>query len=90
MRKGLDNPKTNDEAPENERLLHTLRLLVAEVLVHDNADLTVECLALVCGLHHPGVTMSSIARCHEISRAAVSKRCGQMRLVVESIFRECA
>ena len=56
----------------------------------DNADLTVECLALVCGLHQPGVTMSSIARCHEISRAAVSKRCGQMRLVVESIFRECA
>ena len=81
---------TDGELTKNERVLHTIRMLLGEVLVHDNANLTVECLALVCGLHQPGVTMSSIARCHEISRAAVSKRCGQMRLVVESIFRECA
>lgn len=78
------------EPPKNDRVMHTLRMLLSEVLIHNNADLTVECLALVCGLHYPGVTMSSIARCHEISRAAVSKRCAQMRLVVESIFRECA
>ena len=87
MRDCYDNQHADNEAPQNERVLHALRMLLAEALAHDNARLTVECLALVCGLHQPGVTMSSIAMCHEVSRAAVSKRCRQMRQVVESINR---
>lgn len=53
-----------------------LRHFVADVICDANARLTVECLAVAIGLSaYDGESMSSIARRHDITRAAVSKRC---------------
>ena len=52
--------------------------MVAEILCHDNARLTAECIALVSGLAYTGSSMTDIAQRHGISRAAVSKRCVEL------------
>ena len=60
----------------DERVLDVLRRLLGEVLTQKNARLTLECLALACGLRTlQGESMTSIAKRHGLSRAAVSKRC---------------
>ena len=60
----------------DERMRDMLRMLIAEVLAQNNARLTLECLALSCGLPTlQGESMTSIAKRHGITRAAVSKRC---------------
>ena len=65
---------TTDTA--DDKVLDTLRRLIAEVLSQGNARLTLECLALACGLTTlQGESMTDIAKRHGISRAAVSKRC---------------
>jgi hypothetical protein len=51
---------------------------VAEILCHNNARLTTECIALVSGLSYTGSSMTEIAKRHGISRAAVSKRCVEL------------
>ena len=56
-----------------------LRHFVADVLKDANARLTIECLAVAIGLSaYDGESMSSVARRHNITRAAVSKRCVDM------------
>ncbi len=53
-----------------------LRHFVADVLRDANARLTVECLSVALGLSaYDGESMSCVARRHNITRAAVSKRC---------------
>ena len=52
-----------------------IRVLVGELLSQDNARLSIECLALVTGLSYTGDSMTTIARRHNVTRAAVSKRC---------------
>ena len=60
----------------DDKVLDMLRRLIAEVLSQGNARLTLECLALACGLATlQGESMTHIAKRHGISRAAVSKRC---------------
>jgi hypothetical protein len=60
----------------DDKMLDMLRRLIAEVLSQSNARLTLECLALACGLATlQGESMTHIARRHGISRAAISKRC---------------
>lgn len=60
----------------DERLMDMLRRLLAEVVSQKNAKLTLECLAIACGLNLvDGDSMQEVARRHGISRAAVSKRC---------------
>lgn len=60
----------------DERIMDVLRRLLGEVLTQKNARLTLECLAVACGLTTlQGESMTSIAKRHGISRAAVSKRC---------------
>jgi hypothetical protein len=60
----------------DERVMDVLRRLLGEVLTQKNARLTLECLAVACGLTTlQGESMTNIAKRHGISRAAVSKRC---------------
>lgn len=60
----------------DERIMDVLRRLLGEVLTQKNARLTLECLAVSCGLTTlQGESMTNIAKRHGISRAAVSKRC---------------
>ena len=65
-------------APDAEMVWDALRRVLGEVLSHDNARLTVECVALVSGLNYSGSSMSEIAKRHGITRAAVSKRCVEL------------
>lgn len=64
-----------DAGEAEERLMDLLRRLMAEVVSQKNPKLTVECLAIACGLNLvDGDSMQEVARRHGISRAAVSKR----------------
>ena len=51
---------------------------LAEIICHDNARLTAECIALVSGLAYTGSSMTEIAKRHGVTRAAVSKRCVEL------------
>lgn len=65
------------QQPTNEaEIFDVVRRLISEIIMQSNTRLTVECLALACGLTTmQGESMSSIADRHGISRAAVSRRC---------------
>ena len=83
MRQGDDpmrvpDPEPELTEPETERAWDAVRRVLGEVLCHDNARLTAECLALVSGLCYPGASMTEIAKRHGITRAAVSKRCCEL------------
>ncbi|XHR27639.1 MAG: hypothetical protein ACFUZC_17065 [Chthoniobacteraceae bacterium] len=69
-------PSTAGSENADDKILDLLRRLIAEILSQGNARLTLECLALACGLGTlQGESMTSIAKRHGLSRAAVSKRC---------------
>jgi hypothetical protein len=85
MREGDDPALIPDEEPEAdntacdaESVYSAIRRVVAEILCHDNARLTTECIALVSGLAYTGSSMTEIAQRHGITRAAVSKRCVEL------------
>lgn len=85
MREGDDPALVPDPEPaatapawDAESVHDAIRRVVAEILCHDNARLTTECIALVSGLAYTGSSMSDIAKRHGISRAAVSKRCVEL------------
>lgn len=73
-----------DDDHEGAELLHieavhqAIRRVIAEILCHDNARLTAECVALVSGLAYSGASMTEIAKRHGVTRAAVSKRCVEL------------
>jgi hypothetical protein len=69
---------TTPEACDHELVWAALRRVLGEVLCHDNARLTAECIALVSGLAYTGSSMTEIAARHGITRAAVSKRCVEL------------
>jgi hypothetical protein len=77
----LDEPDEEVEpvprhgAQDKEDLLHFVRRLVGELLGQDNIRLSVECLAVATGMSYLGDSMTEIARRHNVTRAAVSKRC---------------
>jgi hypothetical protein len=68
-----------DEAPEVHSMgsaTEILRRLVADIVAEDNTRLTIDCLTIALGLRvYSGDSMTTIAKRHGISRAAVSKRC---------------
>jgi DNA-directed RNA polymerase specialized sigma24 family protein len=85
MREGDDpalipdpEPEPANETCDSESVHSAIRRVVAEILCHDNARLTTECIALVSGLAYTGSSMTEIAKRHGISRAAVSKRCVEL------------
>jgi hypothetical protein len=56
--------------------IEVLRHFVADLISEGNTRLTVECLAVALGLSaYNGESMTSIAKRHGVTRAAVSKRC---------------
>ena len=56
--------------------IEVLRHFVADLISEGNTRLTVECLAVALGLSaYNGESMTTIAKRHGVSRAAVSKRC---------------
>lgn len=68
-REEIDRPR-----PERGALV-VVRRLVGILLADSNAQLGVECMALVTGIGYEGDSMAEIARRHKVTRAAVSKRC---------------
>jgi hypothetical protein len=60
---------------DSETLWDALRRMLGELLNQNNAKLTLECFAVVSGASFLGDSMTSIARRHAVTRAAVSKRC---------------
>jgi DNA-directed RNA polymerase specialized sigma24 family protein len=71
--------RESDSNPcDTESVWAALRRVLGEVLSHDNARLTAECIALVSGLSYTGCSMTEIASRHGITRAAVSKRCVEL------------
>ena len=71
-------PQPAEPTHDTEAIYDAIRRVVAEILYHDNARLTTECIALVSGLAYDGSSMSDIAKRHGITRAAVSKRCVEL------------
>ena len=65
-----------------ESLHEALRRLIGEMLMQSNASLSLECLALVTGLAYDGGSMTEIAERHEVTRAAVSKRCVELTIAL--------
>ena len=65
-------------APDYDRVWEVLRRLLGELLSTPNAQLSLECLALVSGVGFMGDSMTAIAKRHGVTRAAVSKRCIQL------------
>jgi hypothetical protein len=85
MRQGDDpallpepEPERGAEACDSETVWAALRRVLGEVLCHDNARLTAECIALASGLSYTGCSETQVARRHGVSRAAVSKRCVEL------------
>jgi len=89
MRQGDDPaliPDADDEPSESdsnqlcdaEDIHCAIRRVISEILCHDNARLTAECMALVSGLSYTGSSMTDIAKRHGVTRAAVSKRCVEL------------
>jgi DNA-directed RNA polymerase specialized sigma24 family protein len=69
-----NHPQTAD----TEGLHDLLRRLVGEMVSQSNARLSLDCLALVTGLAYDGDSMTEIAKRHDVTRAAVSKRCVEL------------
>ena len=75
----LIEPCSHHPQPADAESLHeALRRLVGEMLMQSNASLSLDCLALVTGLAYEGDTMTEIAKRHNVTRAAVSKRCVEL------------
>ena len=72
-------PCSRHPQPADAESLHeALRRLVGEMVMQSNASLSLDCLALVTGLAYFGDTMTEIAKRHDVTRAAVSKRCVEL------------
>jgi hypothetical protein len=67
----MDQPETI-----SHEAIDVLRHFVADLISEGNTRLTVECLAVALSLSaYNGESMTSIAKRHGVTRAAVSKRC---------------
>jgi hypothetical protein len=74
-----DDPQlANPPQPEGEQPHEILRRLIGELMSQDHSRLALDCLALVTGLSYEGDSMTEIAMRHDITRAAVSKRCVEL------------
>ena len=74
----LEASSTVESFSDTEGLHDLLRRLVGEMVSQSNARLSLDCLALVTGLAYDGDSMTEIAKRHDVTRAAVSKRCVEL------------
>lgn len=71
-----DPPAEQDAANEvREEAMSLVRSILGEIMSQDNTRLALDCFALVTGVGYMGDSMTTIARRHKVTRAAVSKRC---------------
>jgi hypothetical protein len=68
--------------PDGESPHEILRRLIGELMSQDHSRLALDCLALVTGLAYEGDSMTAIALRHDLTRAAVSKRCVELTLAL--------
>jgi len=73
-----DQPGFQAQRTDADQVWDVLRRLIGELLTQKNAQLSLECLALVSGVSFLGDSMTAIAQRHGVTRAAVSKRCVEM------------
>ena len=66
-------PETSDAV--REEAMAMVRSILGEIMSQDNARLALDCFALVTGVGYLGESMTTIAKRHGVTRAAVSKRC---------------
>jgi hypothetical protein len=72
----IDQEGDQSNDPHARDAIEVLRHFVADLISEGNTRLTVECLAVALGLcAYNGESMTSIAKRHGVTRAAVSKRC---------------
>jgi len=71
---GEETPAESPECVRKEALA-LVRSILGEIMANENARLALDCYALVTGVGYMGETMTTIAKRHGLSRAAVSKRC---------------
>jgi hypothetical protein len=72
----VDHEGDQSETPHARDAIEVLRVFVADLIAAGNTRLTVECLAVALGLSaYNGESMTTIAKRHGVTRAAVSKRC---------------
>ena len=72
----VDHEADPSDSPHTRDAIEVLRHFVADLISEGNTRLTVECLAVALGLcAYNGESMTSIAKRHGVTRAAVSKRC---------------
>ena len=70
------DPMPPPQQSSQDEIFDALCKFICEVLCQTNARLTIECLALACGMTiMEGESMTSIAKRHNVTRAAVSRRC---------------
>lgn len=81
----LDPAAADTRAQEDasEATWAALRRLVSELLADTNPALGIECLAVASGVGFLGESMTSIAKRHRVTRAAVSKRCVQWTALLQ-------
>lgn len=86
--KAIDLPATDDPGiaeapvPASEKSQELLRRIIGELLNLAQVRLSLDCLALVTGLSYEGDSMTAIAMRHDVTRAAVSKRCVELTLAL--------
>ncbi|MEI6534600.1 MAG: hypothetical protein WCN98_04605 [Verrucomicrobiaceae bacterium] len=68
-------PEASPQFADSEAVLDVVRVILGELISQSNSKLSMECMALVTGLSYNGDSMTAIARRHNVTRAAVSKRC---------------
>jgi hypothetical protein len=78
------DPEPSADTCDIEFVWDAMRRVLGEILTHDNSRLTVECIALASGLAYSGASETEIAKRHGITRAAVSKRCVELKSSVPS------
>lgn len=72
----VDHEGDQSDTPFARDAIEVLRVFVADLIAAGNTRLTVECLAVALGLSaYNGESMTTIAKRHGVTRAAVSKRC---------------
>ena len=74
----VESFSSHPQPADTEGLHDLLRRLVGEMVSQSNARLSLDCLALVTGLVYDGDSMTEIANRHDVTRAAVSKRCVEL------------
>ena len=71
----VSSPTEGGGFAADETVWDAVRRVLAEILCQSDRSLALDCFALTTGLSYFGDSMVELARRHQVTRAAVSKRC---------------